>query len=36
MKMAIMTQPSISKSEDKENVMIEVTGDDEHEWVESI
>lgn len=29
-----MTQPSISKSEDHENLVIEVTDDDAHEWVE--
>jgi hypothetical protein len=31
-----LTQPSISKSQDKEKLVIEVTDDDAHEWVERI
>jgi hypothetical protein len=33
MEIAIMTQPSISKSEDKEKLVIDIT-DDDHEWVQ--
>jgi hypothetical protein len=35
MEITIMTQPSISKSEDKEKLMIEIT-DDDHKWIERI
>jgi hypothetical protein len=35
MKMAILTQPNISKSEDKEKLVIDITVDD-HEWIARI
>jgi hypothetical protein len=36
MKIAVMTQPNIHKSEDKEKLVIEITDDSDHEWVERI
>lgn len=33
--MAILTQPNISKSEDKEKLVIDITVDD-HEWIARI
>lgn len=35
MEIAIMTQPNIHKSEDKEKLVIEIT-DDSREWVDRI
>lgn len=32
----VLTQPSISKSEDKEKLVIEITDNDGDEWVEKI
>jgi hypothetical protein len=31
-----LTQSSISKSEDHENLVIEITDDSDHEWIERI